>query len=409
MPQIHTRRPRVSRETRLLLTTALLAVGVLWMLARVRFPDQPAPANPVQPLLTQLAARPRHSELAAEIAQLRSRLEPLLAGPGLRVRNDAALALLDAGDRAEAVRREDVLSADRASGLALLRTPFLPAPPPVQWNPGDLGEPQYLVAADASTGMLSLRPVFVGALTPIESPIWPDEVWALPPATGVRPGWFVFTTDGLLAGLVVEEAGRPAMVPGRVLLAEADRLLATPAGVPGGFGIDVQALTAAVAKATGAPAGVVVTWVDPDGPAAAGLMVGDVLESAGDAPLPTPIHWAVRVARTSAGEQLTVRVRRSGQLSAVVLIASEAAQPPAGLGLELRAAPGTGSLVTDLRRGSAADRAGLRTGDLITRAGDTTAPPPAAVRRAFDRTAAGAAMLVAYVRAGAPAVTAIEK
>ncbi len=51
------RRPRVSRETRLLLTTALLSVVALWILARIRFPDQPA-GTPVQPLLTQLASGP---------------------------------------------------------------------------------------------------------------------------------------------------------------------------------------------------------------------------------------------------------------------------------------------------------------------------------------------------------------
>jgi hypothetical protein len=88
------RPPRVSRETRLLLTTALLAVVALWVLARIRFPDQPA-GTPVQPLLTQLAPRPAFDNLASEIAQLRPRIEPLLIGSALRIRDDAAVTLLD--------------------------------------------------------------------------------------------------------------------------------------------------------------------------------------------------------------------------------------------------------------------------------------------------------------------------
>ena len=123
------RRPRVSRETRLLLTTALLSVVALWILARIRFPDQPA-GTPVQPLLTQLASRPALDSLASEIAQLRPRLEPLMVGSALRVREDAAVTLLDN-------LSEGVLGADPVSRLALVSAPFLPAPPPVPWNPRD--------------------------------------------------------------------------------------------------------------------------------------------------------------------------------------------------------------------------------------------------------------------------------
>ena len=69
-------RPRVSRETRLLLTTALVAVAALWVLARIRFPDLPATPNPVPPLLSQLATTPTFDGLAFEVSQLQVRLEP---------------------------------------------------------------------------------------------------------------------------------------------------------------------------------------------------------------------------------------------------------------------------------------------------------------------------------------------
>ena len=100
MDRIHPYRPRVSRETRLLLTTALIAIAALWVLARVRFPDRPSPQNPVQPLLTQLTPRPTFADLASEIAVLRPRLESLLVNvparlSGLRVRDDVAAVWLD--------------------------------------------------------------------------------------------------------------------------------------------------------------------------------------------------------------------------------------------------------------------------------------------------------------------------
>ena len=47
-------RPRVSRETRLLLTAGLLALAALWLLARARFRDLPATPNPIPAVLTQL-------------------------------------------------------------------------------------------------------------------------------------------------------------------------------------------------------------------------------------------------------------------------------------------------------------------------------------------------------------------
>src|SRR5918993_2613535 len=124
MDRIHPYRPRISRETRLLLTTALIAIVALWVLARARFPDRPASQNPVQPLLTQLTPRPTFADLAAEIAALRPRLERLLVAadgfPGLRVRDDVALVWIDPQRMARDI--DSLFRHDRASGLSLLRT-----------------------------------------------------------------------------------------------------------------------------------------------------------------------------------------------------------------------------------------------------------------------------------------------
>ena len=106
-------RPRVSRETRRLLTTALVAVLTLWVLARMRFPDRPSTPNPVPPILQQLTAPPTFSDLADRIADARTRLADSLLSiavaddsdaredhaaaarvPALRIRDDLAVTIL---------------------------------------------------------------------------------------------------------------------------------------------------------------------------------------------------------------------------------------------------------------------------------------------------------------------------
>lgn len=399
------RRPRVSRETRLLLITALLSVVALWILARVRFPDQPA-GTPVQPLLTQLASRPALDSLASEIAQLRSRVEPLMVGSALRVREDAAVTLLDNSSR----HAEGVLGADPVSRLALVTAPFLPAPPPVPWNPRDPREPRYLVVTDSSTSALALRPVFVGSLVPTRSPLWPQPIWLIPSGTNLTPGSFVFTTDALLAGMVVADGHQLAIVPGPVVLAEADRLARQPPSAPADLGVEVQELTAPVAKATGASTGVVVTQVDPNGPSAKTLAVGDVLEAINDAPLESPLHWKARAFGLSADESVRVRVRRNGEVRELDLIAAPSERRGGlTLGMQLRSVPGLGSGVAQVESGSIAARAGLRAGDVITLAGNTKSPSPAAVMRAVQNASDGEAVLVGFVRNGVHTVTALER
>ena len=71
-------RPRVSRETRLLLTAGVMAVAALWLLARIRFPERPVTPNPDPSVLSQLASGPTYDDLAREIAQLHARLQSSL-------------------------------------------------------------------------------------------------------------------------------------------------------------------------------------------------------------------------------------------------------------------------------------------------------------------------------------------
>jgi hypothetical protein len=427
-------RPRVSRETRLLLTTALVAVVALWVLARVRFPDLPATPNPVSPLLSQLATTPTFDGLASEVSQLRGRLEPWLialdasslapsvaAGPtasrvtALRIHDDLGIILMPTTRAREPGRADRLVATDRASGLSVVRVSTeSPVPAPTPWQPRRLDRPQVFMVTDAESERTGLRPVFVASLEPIASALWSDSIWTFSQRSGVLPGSFVFTTTGEFAGMVIEHAGRLAVVPSAILFAEFERLVAKPITPAGDLGIRVQSLTADVSAATGATVGVVVTWVNGEGPSSGVVRVGDVIEAADGSPLPTPEHWRVRLARLGANEALRLRIRRRGGLVDVQL------QPPApapaspaprnpSLGLRMRGMAGSGTEVLSVEEGSAAIRAGLAAGDVITLIGDVSSPTPAQVRTAFSTAPEGTRVLVGLTRGATHLVTTLTR
>lgn len=404
------RRPRVSRETRLLLGAVLLSVAALWILARIRFPDQPAP-TPVQPLLTQIVPRFALEDFAGEVARIRPRIEPYLVGSALRVQDNAAILLQDITADRHGQHGDDFVNRDRASGLAVVRVPVVGWATPPLWTPRDLTEPRHLLVADASTGALALRPVFVGTLVATDSPIWREPIWLAPAGTDLPRGAFVFTSDALLAGMVDLHQQQPAIVPARVVLAEAGRLLSQPRAAPGLLGLSVQALTPPIARAVGTDTGVVVAQVDPKGPAAGAVRPGDVVETLDGIAIESPLHWRAIAGRVVAGQPVTLRVRSGGQVNELNMTAAPAVEPAPGrsLGLTLNNRPGVGSLVAEVEAGSTAERGGLRPGDVIVLAGDSKAPSPAAVRRAFERTAESSALLVGLVRDGQTIMTALDK
>ena len=421
-------RPRVSRETRLLLTAGVMAVAALWLLARIRFPERPVTPNPVPSVLSQIATRPKHDDLAREIAELLARLQPSLlpldvpsavgspqAVPrtaAIRLRDDVAVTLVPPGSSQERWNDVPIVARDAASGLAVVRVSSpVTTPSPVPWTPRQSQQPHYVVATDVSPEGVSLRPVFVGSLDPVASALWSEPVWAVPVHTDLIPGSFLFTSSAEFAGLVISHGGQLTIVPGATVLAEAERLLAAPPGPPGAIAIAVQDLTPAIASVTGAATGVVVTWVDATGAATGQLMTGDVIEAADGRTLATRQQWDARVARLSAGETLTLRVRGGGAVREVALVANAQAVQPASrsLGLTLRTRTTIGAEVVSIERGSAADRAGLVAGDIITLLADVSAPTPAQVVRSYSSMGQGERVMVAVTRGDTHFVTTLER
>jgi S1-C subfamily serine protease len=417
-------RPRVSRETRLLLTAGVLAIVALWLLARVRFPDRPAATSgPIPAVLSQLTPGSSHDDLAAEIAGIQPRVNGSLivlegrvaAGaperaPGivaLRFRDELAVTVLPGGPRAGDA---SVVATDPATHLTVLRVKAQPAAalgPP--WTPRRPERPRYFVATDATPAGISLVPAFVGSLAPVTSARWPAGLWAVPASSQLSPGAFVYTSAGDFAGLVTDDGAGRVIVPGETLFAEAERLLSQPIRAAGTLGVEVQALTPSIAAATGAAGGVVATWVDPAGPAS-DLLVGDVIEAVDQRPVGRD-EWEARMARLPAGQTLSLRVRSRGEVRDVAVAAAPfpPAPAPRPLGLTLRQRRGVGAEVVRVAPASLAARAGLGAGDVITVIGAVRAPTPAQVTRSFSSLPDRQPILVGVTRGDAHFVTAIER
>jgi S1-C subfamily serine protease len=274
--------------------------------------------------------------------------------------------------------------------------------------------PRYFVVSDVSPEGTSLRPVFVGALSRVTSVRWSESVWAAPAGSNLGAGAFVFTTDGMLAGLAVEHEGHPAILPAEALMRAAERLLRDGSRGGGWLGLQVQGLTPAVASITASTGGVVVTWVDPEGPAAGSLRATDVIETIGGQALSTPDDWDAHVSLLTPGDPLLLGVRRAGEVQEIKLTAGEhPATPvplkPDELGLTMRAVPRAGVEVVRVDPGSAAARAGIMAGDVITLIGETEGPTPADVTRVFAASPPSSALLVRVVRGDLHHVLALEK
>jgi hypothetical protein len=394
-------RPRVSRETRLLFATVIAAVIALWVLARLRFPEQPVSVNPVAPVLTQLAPAPAFGDLAAVVADVQNRvLSPFLSLrlaadsvtrgaqelPAYRIRDDVAIALFDGYQfpwprpQGEGIT---LLSVDAATGLAAIRVPSQQAADLTDWSPARLESPRYLLFTTTVPGAISLRPVFVSTLRTDNCATWGATVWTVPSRTELVPGSFAFTTTGAFAGLVIRHDNGTAILPASALADAVDRVLKQRQGPRGWVGLSVQALTPALSAATGAAHGVIVTSVDPDGPAAGSIQPGDVLESMDDPQTEiTEETFAARTARLLAGDAITLHVRRGDLAQPVRLTAIERPPPAPQLGLTMRRTR-DGAEVLRVERDSVADAAGILPGDVITFVGPAQAPSPAQITRAF--------------------------
>jgi hypothetical protein len=380
-------RPVISRETRLLLITLMVSISALWLLARLRFQDKPATAVPVVPVLAQLRPQSSYDDLAHLVSNLRPRVA-------------AAIAVGARGVAALRIGRDTGVGV-ALSHFELVQLPEADVPSITAWNPRIVDYPRYLLAAEFVDEHLSLRPVFVGSLVTVESRLWNGSIWRLPPRVGLWPGTFVFTLDGLLAGLTIEDGGALSLIPGSLVLESAARITEHALKVPGDLGIEVQQT----------PLGLAIARVDPDGPANDALTATEVVEALNGQSVATIADWDAHARTITAGDRVMLRVRSGRETRDVAIVAVTVVYPPEdpSLGLRLRNVARTGVAVLSVEPRSRADRAGIHPGDLITVINGLKSPTAAHVTRMFEALPSGGMVLAAVTRGDTYHVVAIER
>jgi len=426
----HTYRPRVSRETRRLLVTALIALTTLWILSRWREPAPPDSPNPLPSFFNAFERVPSFDDLAFEVARLQNRVRPLLvpiavAGReqgvtpwpsggllALRIGADVAIACLPPEPEWPELVGARIEAADPVSGLTVLRlaSPFpSPVTLPPFWTAAE-SQPQFFMVASPEAAPPSVRPVFVASLAPRPSVPWRESVWSLPADTAIPHGAIVFTTDGQLVGIAFGEHGLQAVVPASALLERANQLLTEPASESVTLGVEVHALDEPLERALGIDKGVVVSWVDRTGPASLALQPGDVVESIDGEPVSSLLEWRARWAGRAAGAPVAVGIWRQ-RARAVVQVTPihSSGSTTRSLGLVARLVAGVGSEVVTVAPRSAAADAGLTAGDVVVLAGSSPAPSPAQIASAFSKTPDGSHLLISVDRSGIHRMLALRK
>jgi hypothetical protein len=417
--------PRISRDTRWLLVIVAVSLAALSVLARVRFRDGARIAGPIAPVLSQLTPRSAFDEMSVAIEGLLPRLRAIVvpvalsaappeatAGhgvvPSIPFRDGVVAALVPTPGQPAAAA---MAGFDRATRLMVARVAEVGANRSLQtWEPAATVQPRFFAAVTTPSGQVTAVPVFVAAMTASTSARWPSPIWVLNGAPPLAAGAFLFTLEGALAGLVVSLDGVPAVVPWPVVVSEAERVLSAAVDEPGTLDVEVQALTAPLRAATGAPRGVVVSWVAPTGPSADLLRVGDVITDADGEPIASLAEWQAHGDRLSAGQAVTLTVWRGGEAVAVPMVAQSATVPASmPLGLRLRTIARVGVRVESVANASAGHRAGLRAGDVLTRVADVEAPTEAQAQRAFQAATTDRPVLIGVTRGDTHFVLAMER
>lgn len=436
METIRVRRPRISRETRLVVLTALIALVALWVLARIRFPSAARDSTPPQ-VLAPLSVRPAFEAFAARVAaasgvagprliSIEIAQSPIESGSpaerrssGWRFRDDLALVHLPAAARPTLEPGATLVAHSPSLELAVVRMPGRSPIPPVgaAWPERLQTEPRYVLATNTLAGGVSLRPVWIGGADAVESPLWSATLFEVPYGTDLAPGHLVYGSDGDWLGLTIAHGTNVAIVPAAIVIREVEELLARAARPAGDLQTEVQPLVPSIMRATGASSGVIVAWIAKAGPASGILQPGDVIEAADGQALPTIDHWLRYQSQLVAGTPTSITIRRNRENREVTLTPAPVAtaESPAAkqksrpLGLVMRFIPGSGSEITAVEPASLGAFAGFEPGDVITWIGSTASPEPMQIRQIVSATAAGHPLMAGVQRGAHHRVTTLER
>ena len=275
--------------------------------------------------------------------------------------------------------------------------------------------PRYVAIVEATAKGPVVRPVYVARVELVPDPrTGSDQISLTAPRQAIPKGAAVFTLDAALMGIVRDDGDTMTVLTGEYLKSAAEGAQQVAAGPRGWIGIEVQPLTPAVARATGSNAGVVVTHVEPGGPAAKALKSGDVIQAIGGTPV-TSVGGLRQVERAlSPGADVALVGSRRGaplQLSVTAMDAASGRAPTGAdsTGFVGRSVRGSGTEVVAVNVRSPAADAGLRAGDLIVAVDGSEAPTDGNITGRYRAARPGEALLLTVSRDGRYHVFALEK
>lgn len=439
--------PYLTRETRLLIVTLTISAAVLLLLAQLRFPESAGLADATPPPLDRLAARASYDELASGVARVEAQVFPALVVlrlvvpeedaprrladvltmpargvgrrhvPALRTSSITAVAALGPEARVTGVvgRAEQltgvarVIAADPLRRLALVNVPQAPPRSVATLPLSALVTPTYVVAIEGTSAGITARPIFLGNRERYPEPRWARPLLPLG-GSAVTPGALIFSLDGEFIGTAINEGGTLAIAEAQDVFDTIERIAGGVAAEPSDAGLVVQALTPALAIATGTSAGVVVSEVDPEGTTAGLVLPGDVITRIDGEAVTSADQFLLAVASYGHGDAFTLSLMRNGRaMSTQVFLGLDTEPAPDGPAVELSPLDATddGVLVRAVEPASALAEAGVTPGDLVVRVGDLDAPSPAALRERLAATAPGDFALIVVRRDGRQRVLAV--
>ncbi|MGK7866514.1 Do family serine endopeptidase [Falsiroseomonas sp. E2-1-a20] len=299
-----------------------------------------------------------------------------------------------------------VVGRDQQTDLAVLKVDAGSPLPTLEWGDSDqlrvgdwvvaMGNP-FGLGGSVTAGIVSARGRQIGA-GPYDDFIQTDA-----PINPGNSGGPLFNGNGEVVGINTAiyapggagNVGIGFAVPSRMARNVIADLQRDGVVDRGWLGVSMQPVDADLAAALRLPnqRGALVAGVEPGSPAArAGLRAGDVVVGVAGREVATPRDLAVAVAEIEPDSETTLALLRDGERveQAVTLGRREAprqqaraggpaeAERPAALGLRLAPskAQGSGVQVAGVEPGSIAAARGMRTGDVILRAGDREVASP---------------------------------
>jgi hypothetical protein len=412
------------RETRLLVGTIAVSVVMLVLLARFRFPEEATRqvALPAVPPLERLAARATYDELAGMMAELERSIAPAIVTmrvepsgtfvPAPRLAADLAVVMLSAGDHLANQPDGKIVGHETTRGFAAVAVPALPEIVALRTRDPRPG-PRYVAVVEATAQGPVVRPLYVGRTELIADPRMDDSLLSIAVLRqAVGRGAAIFALDGTFIGLADDSQDRVTIIPAASLRSFAERARAG-AVVRAELGVEVQSLTPALARASGADRGVMVSFVDPSGSAAGTIVTGDVIRTMGGTAVDTPGEFEGTTQTIAPGARVPIELARRGKPLAVVVVAGVVRERPtvpngSQPGLVLRPVTGAVAEVVTVLPRTAAEHAGLRPDDVIT-AIDGREGDAGSLLRAYRGLPPRGSLLLTLQRGARHAVVALEK